>query len=280
MKKTIYSILSGTILLMGLYACDKIKDGDYYKPVSASTSDRKVLIEDYTGQKCGNCPRAAETALQLKSLYGDNVVVMAVHVGFFAVPDAKGTFTYDFRTPAGNALDSIYGISAAGLPQGMINRKIFNGSPIVSYGAWGQSIAQIINTTPDMIIDTLTATFDSLAKTVTVKTNTKFTKTLTGKYNMVVCITEDSIIKPQEDYSKNPQVINNYIHHHALRATLNGTFGESLITAPAAAVRVKKEYTKVAVKATDWNPKHLYVVAFVTDAATNEVLQVNESHVE
>ena len=279
MKKKLYSILAGIIILSGFYACDKIKDGDYYKPVTAGASDRKVLIEDYTGQKCGNWPRAAETALQLKNLYGDNVVIMAVHVGFFAVPDSKGTFTYDFRTPAGNALDSIYGISAAGLPQGMVNRKIFSGSPIVAYGAWGQSVAQIINTPPDMIIDTLTASFDSLAKTVTVKTNTKFAKTLTGKYNIVVCITEDSIIKPQEDYSKSPQIITNYVHHHALRATLTGTFGEFLVSAPTAASRVKKEYIKVPVKDTDWNPQHLSAIVFITDASTNEVLQVNESHI-
>src|SRR6185503_2892836 len=61
---------------------------------------RIVLLEDYTGHKCGNCPSAATKAAELKTLYGDKVVVMALHVGDFA--KTSGTiFSYDFRTVPG-----------------------------------------------------------------------------------------------------------------------------------------------------------------------------------
>ena len=49
-------------------------------PVSGAV--RKVLLEDFTGHKCGNCPRAGEAADALKLAYGDQLIVYAAHVGF------------------------------------------------------------------------------------------------------------------------------------------------------------------------------------------------------
>jgi thiol-disulfide isomerase/thioredoxin len=36
---------------------------------------KKVLLEDYTGHTCGNCPRAAEKADELKETYQNQLLV-------------------------------------------------------------------------------------------------------------------------------------------------------------------------------------------------------------
>ena len=51
----------------------------------STTIYRKVLIEDYTGHKCGNCPAAARELHKLDSIYTgkivDDIALIIVHGG-------------------------------------------------------------------------------------------------------------------------------------------------------------------------------------------------------
>src|SRR5690606_27366869 len=101
------------------------------KDNSAIADSRKALLEDYTGHTCGNCPAAAESAHQLAEQYGDKLVLMAVHAGFFSRlknPDYLTSYT----TSVGNDWDGSkgFGVSAVGNPNGMVNRKAYDGSLI------------------------------------------------------------------------------------------------------------------------------------------------------
>ena len=109
-------------------ACDKVS-APYKEVVIHDTGARKVLVEDYTGAKCGNCPRASKEIYNLKAVYGDNLIIMAIHAGGFAEPYPYGMlpanptfFATDFRTPEGTNLDTDFGISGAG-------KSKWNGKP-------------------------------------------------------------------------------------------------------------------------------------------------------
>ena len=41
-----------------LNSCDKV-EGPVKEVLPPPSGNRKVLVEDYTGHRCGNCPRAA-----------------------------------------------------------------------------------------------------------------------------------------------------------------------------------------------------------------------------
>ena len=66
MKKILYSLL--LIIPLFLSSCDTIEDDEklaYPKgqtsqttPITHISSEQKILLEDYTGWKCTNCPRA------------------------------------------------------------------------------------------------------------------------------------------------------------------------------------------------------------------------------
>src|SRR5687768_4725486 len=95
MKRFFKLILCLIVYSIYLSSCDKVKDpysttldggGDTTATV---VKVRKVLLEEYTGHRCGNCPPAAVTAQTLKSTYGERLVVMTVHAGFFAEPKAS-----------------------------------------------------------------------------------------------------------------------------------------------------------------------------------------------
>ena len=61
---------------------------------------QKVLLEDFTGQFCGNCPAAGIMAHTLKQQYGERLVVLEAHVTtYFAGPKADPKYATDFRVP-------------------------------------------------------------------------------------------------------------------------------------------------------------------------------------
>ena len=63
-------------------ACSHIDEADrliYVKPAHVS---RCVLLEDFTGQRCVNCPKANDEIRALQEQYGaDTVIAVAIHSG-------------------------------------------------------------------------------------------------------------------------------------------------------------------------------------------------------
>ena len=112
---------------------------------------------------------------------------------------------------------------------------------------------------------------------------------MTGTYKLMVVLTEDSIVKPQTDYSKPPgqQDVLNYVHRHVLRGALTSTsWGDSLTTNVAAGDSITKSinYTLPATfPATNGiapNENLCYVIAYIYNAATYEVVQVEEQKIK
>jgi thiol-disulfide isomerase/thioredoxin len=99
MNKNI-SILAAVLIAASMFSCDKIEPP--YRQGGVVTAERKVLLEDYTGSRCVNCPSAARIAHDLKQVYGENLIVLGIHTGFFAFPFPP-QFPLDLRTPAGEA---------------------------------------------------------------------------------------------------------------------------------------------------------------------------------
>lgn len=59
--------VAGMALAASLTACDDIKESDRYIEVPAAKVERTVLLEDFTGQNCTNCPAATAPSKRLRS---------------------------------------------------------------------------------------------------------------------------------------------------------------------------------------------------------------------
>jgi len=281
--KTVSKLLALLFVAGILQSCDKIEP-PYKNDVVINpgpTTERKVLVEDYTGHKCGNCPRASKSLYNLKAVYGDKLIILAIHAGNFATvfPAGAPYYTYDFRTPEGDQLDTDFGISLAGNPNGMVNRRQVNGSYILSSTSWGSEIANVLgNTDPVPVKLTIDNTYDSNTRELQTTVTTEFISSLTDVYKLCVFMVEDSIINWQKDYDVTPNDIPDYIHREALRGSMNGTYGDQ-ITAPTTAGTVKtNNYTYTLSQ--DWDDTHMSVIAFLYHDATKEIIQVEQAHVE
>ncbi len=260
---------------------------------TTSTVKHKVLIEDYTGHKCTACPPAAVTANTIIANNGENVIAIGVHAGFFASPMTTGTqYLQDFRTTAGTAYDTYFGISAIGNPNGMINRKDYTASTTVhvkSYGTWAAEVAAEL-AKPALAKIEFSNTYNTTTRILNCTVNATFLyDTLSGgPYKLTAMIVQDSIVADQLDAGV---YVPTYVHRHVLRDNINvnGTWGDDLVTGTLVANTVISKnyvYTLPATypaaggpSSTVCDANHCYVVAFIYNDATKEILQVEEAKI-
>jgi len=107
MKNNIRNISVILLVIIIITSCDKVEgpyiEGNPYSGIYDSDLPiRKILLEDFTGFGCVNCPRANEEIHKLQDRYGDHLIPIAVHAGWFATPFTSSD--PDFRTSVGREL--------------------------------------------------------------------------------------------------------------------------------------------------------------------------------
>ncbi|MCX7908167.1 MAG: Omp28 family outer membrane lipoprotein [Ignavibacteria bacterium] len=267
------------LAMLCLMGCDEIQPPYLENPKNDDTTKylQKILLEEYTGFRCGNCPEAAEVAHSLKEKYPNNVILLTVHSGPYAKPTA--TKTYDFRTTIGEELDNFFGCSKAGNPNGMVNRIGFpSKSHILREGQWESAIQNLLTNKPKLIIN-LTTNFEETNRKISATIVIKFLERSSPNYHLCLYIVEDSIVQYQRDDRKTPPDIDNYVHNNILRGGLTSTWGEKISDIPLEPqTTITKKYEYLIPSEKDWRPEKLRIIAFVHDKDSSfEILQVEES---
>jgi hypothetical protein len=274
MRTTLFISMIAALLLT---SCDIIEFPYIEKPETGNDTTkvyRKILLEDYSGHRCNNCPTAALEAKTIHDTYGDRVIVMTVHASFLAVP-FPGTYSYDFRTPEGTDYAATFGISS--VPNGMVNRKEFSGNFALNYSSWAGEVSQLVDEEASIGIE-IETNYTSSTRNLQVEVNTEFLESLSGDYKVVVLLLESGIIKPQ--LNNNPALglvpdIMDYEHNHVLRTSMNGTWGEAI------SLNGNDSKTYNLVLNSEWDASKMAVLAYVyrdddSDGNRYEVMQVEE----
>lgn len=279
MKNIIYLAI---IVALGLTSCDIIESNyeETSGPVEVDTAAKKVLLEEYTGFLCGHCPKAAREAHRLKEVYGDGLILMSIHAGSLALPNA--THKENYLSKAGNAIEKRWNVAwGVGTPNGMINRTVYGASNIIAPDNWETSIKSELNKKADMKIDLApvwSATFDKFDLEVKVKYLAKGDST----QKLAVFLLEDSVVGYQLDYYATPNDVENYVHESILRDAVTNVWGETI--AEGASIPVGAEITKnfsyTIPAGKTWRPAKLRLVAVVMNANNDyEILQAEEIYV-
>ena len=84
--------------------CSDLDEQDRFVYIKPADAARKVLIEDFTGQKCVNCPKATDEIHVLQETYGeDNIIAVGIHsgpLGFAGNKTIVGLLTYLGASPS------------------------------------------------------------------------------------------------------------------------------------------------------------------------------------
>lgn len=264
MKKA-YIFFLGVLVLLGVSSCDNVEEGNRFVEVIPNETNkvaRAVLIEEFTGQRCVNCPAAHEEMERLQHLYGaDSVVAVSIHAGPLAVfPRAN---VIGLRTELGDNYYKYWKVEAA--PMGIVNRT----GGVTDRFTWAGQVHAALQKTAALKLS-LENVYDDVKREVAIKVTAEGLEDVKGKLQL--WIVEDGIIctqfmadgKPKPDYEQN----------HVLRAAVNGEWGTDFL------VNADKTITQSFTMAIDkgWNAEKVSVVAFVYN--DGGVQQVTKKHIK
>lgn len=235
---------------------------------------RQVLIEEFTGVRCVNCPAGSDAIEALLNIHGEQLVAVGIHAGFFAVPYAESN--ENLATDAGAAILSFVG-EPLGYPTAVVNRTQFDGeeSLQLAQSQWAGYIAQELLTPPSVKIEIL-PDYNSDDRSLDVSTKLYVQETLTNPdIRLTVYITENNI----EDAQLTPDGLQvDYNHKHVFRDVLTAVSGDVLGEAFTANTTIERDFTFTLPD--HWVAEECHVVAFVhLGGGSKEVLQAHEEAV-
>ena len=276
------------VIIIGFASCDKIDkpyrnvekpppfacDEPSFPLITASDVIQKYLLEDYTGHKCNNCPKAHAAAAIIKSNLKDTLIMVAIHAQGFAKPDesplgdCSATYSADYRTEAGEMYSSSAGFNVIYYPSGMINR--IGQKKWTSPAQWGLCFDTLTRKAPTIGLQII-ADYNTEHNSACVFVNTTLFSNTSANLRLCILLTEDKIISPQKDGSGN---ICDYEHNHVLRKAVNHPWGDYLSLSSDGESLIKSY--SFSFDKTPWKKENCHLVAFVYDDNTKEIIQVEE----
>ncbi|MDY3851427.1 MAG: Omp28 family outer membrane lipoprotein [Prevotella sp.] len=245
------------LVTLTLTACDnEIHENDRFIPVEKKVARRAVLIEDFTAQRCVNCPDATDEIERLQEQYGkENVIAVGIHSGDLAKELKDGKLVpLPLWTETGQEYYNAQSIINFGQPTAIINRVDGWG---LAPGKWSDVVGKMLETESPVTINIVNRYNDRM-KTATINIEIMSNETFQNKH-LQVWLVEDKVKGLQE--MKNNVTKDDYIHNHVFRTAVNGTWGEAIHIEKGVATKTNHQLTLKE----DWKVEDLSVVAFVYD---------------
>ena len=194
--------------------------------VIAPRHSTKILVEDYTGTWCTNCPRVAYKLEQAVS-QNDHIIPIAIHYSRFNGDDPFGFD--DIET-----LKTDYNIS--NFPTPIVKRTL--------NFVWDENYstlqAELNKSQPLGMAISSSVSGSNLSVDVSVRFDMDLSK---QNLHLVLCLTENGLHADQANgtsYYGGQDSIPNFEHNHTLRAALNGLYGAAL---PSSSATANQTYT-------------------------------------
>lgn len=306
MKKRILfgMMLIGSMLILQT-SCDKVENpikppveqdttifpgnwADYPEPVwtQNANSNRNILLEDYTGHRCPNCPQAADEAKLLEDNNPGRVFVASVHAGLGGISSFQETatdcglpsnpenkyctqFYNDISLAYGNAFSSGFGF--IGNPMGTINRTTPTGptSMFLLRNAWAGRVSDVLNANDLKVNIQAQSNYYASTNGFYLHTEVEFLEDLTGNYNTVVYLIENDILDWQDVNSYDSL----YHHHNVMQDCIDGLpWGRTISGGTETGNKTYFDYSYKLPSGKTNEDYHLLI--YVYDLDTYEVLQV------
>jgi hypothetical protein len=228
------SLFVGFSLLVLLLACNEtppkinynktvigLKDTNYLSfpaPVAVNTM---IYLEDLTGVKCVNCPKAAEKIHLIQTNNPDKVVAVA------AYPNALSGFTSPWdgflvlNTAESDEIYTNIYESPSAMPIGGVNRRLFAGETGLntSYNKWS-GYSDIVKTEESpVVISSQVLNLDTIARKAKITVKIAFAKKYDNPLNIAVYLIESKLLSKQSMPGTEPPK-DDYEHNHVLRKTV------------------------------------------------------------
>lgn len=267
-KYKILTLISLSGLGGVLVSCDNIDENDRYesteKPVLPPHSVPKtLLIQEFTGNMCTNCPQGAKAIHDIQEEFPGQVIAIGIH------PEGGGPNTMpigdqDFRCEEAQVIYEFF--KPSGFPC-----AVFNGETTSTrFNMWYSIAAEMLAQEANMTIDAQSV-YDSTTRNLQIDYTITATSDISTDLNVLVLLMENNILGYQLDGGK---LLDNYIHNHVLRASLNGGWGTSLPSSIKNGQVIEGSASMILDD--KWVAENCQVVVYTFQSATRIVEQATE----
>lgn len=307
-------IVFTAILATVIVSCDKVKNAYPAKTTGTSTLDwtlypdgdsayyvsqglwptftqntntlTNVMIEDFTGHRCNNCPNAAVLLHNLEDANPGRVFGVGVHtspVGMSnfqeeELPDYPTILYNDFAFAIGTHFGSKPGTGFIGNPNGTVNRQL-NGTDNTSAPAtWSSKTTVELNKPLRVNIQSRANYFASTRGSFLHVEVDKVDNNITNDLAIVVYVCEDSLVAPQlmPDLTRNA----NYVHRDILRDCIDGNAFGRVLAASDLGTNGKYYVNYTYKLPVQYDVDNMHYLIYVYDKTTEEIYQVIEQHLQ
>lgn len=244
-----------------LVACENVDEQDRFDGPFEAAVQKNVLIEDFTGQRCSNCPLATEKIHEMQEAFGkEHIVAVAIHGGALGVSETDKP-AVGLANEQGEQLYSYWKVETQ--PNGLVDRV----GGLKDFAEWMGAAVPRLYQTPKVQL-AATASVDEATRRLSLQVSATATEDLQGK--LQVWLTESNLVRiqtlPAEWGGGNQK---DYVHNHVFRTAVTDLHGDAL--ALGAGSPEQRSFT--CTLAETWNPAEMAaVVIYYNDA--EGVLQV------
>ena len=230
--------------------------------VSTDPQNKKILLEEFTGIHCGNCPDGHAMAKKLHTAKPEDVFIIAVHAGYYAEPSPDQA---DLRTDDGIELHDFFG--ADSYPSGMVNRIPYENEYAISRSLWAKQARIIISDIAPVNL-MVNCEYDDFYEKITVTVDGYWVEdSPSDSARLSVALLQNNI----QAYQAGSGIGDDYIHQHILRDYITDAFGDLITTnkkgeyfTATYTYTLPEDYRGVIVV-----PEQLELIAFVTENEAN-----------
>lgn len=245
-------------------------------PTSVEEQKKQVLIEEFTGVRCVNCPAGSEAIEALLSTHGEQLVAISIHAGSFSAPYQESAEV--FRIDDGINILNYVG-EPLGYPTAVIDRKLFDGEFDLQLGRnqWAGFVALQLIEAPKVKLE-IQKSFDALTRNVAVVVKAYVEETITGQdIRLSLALTESNIVDLQlTPASSTPDA--NYKHKHVLRDMISNYDGDPITDPFTEGAVITRNYNFTLSE--DFVESNCKLIAYVhLNGENKEVLQAHETRV-
>ena len=183
--------------------------------------DKVVLVEEFTGVNCQNCPSGARILKEIAEKHPERMAIIGVHAldAFTKHPYTQEAM---FKTEVGESLAQAFDVAA--LPIAAIDRINEDNNRVFQKEIWESKInVRLEQTTPINIY--IHNQFDSQSEKLTTDVELRYIEDINEEHYVSVVLLENGIIDFQND---NGLLVDDYEHNHVLRNYMTALSGREI----------------------------------------------------
>lgn len=287
MKRNIFYQTFLAILLLSAFAsCDKVENPYEGIEIEEITEPRrKILILDFTGHNCQNCPGAAVQASEIHEDFPDLVSLVSIHPDISGLTNPltpDGVLSTDWRTDEGIYYQGIYEVPGQ-LPIGNVSGLETSNGKVYGPGEW-RPVAESLIAQDPMFEIAVGTTYSVSNHSVDVDATVKGLVDLDANVNITVMLTEGDRMDWQkngtsEESPSDPAypggLTSEYIHQHVLRMNMNDPAGD--VVAAGVTEGFEETFSFSSDLDADWVAENMEALVIVFDSDTQEMLHVEHA---